>query len=105
MRRTRPSRDAVTTPRTRYRWMVARISASGVTERSPRYSNFFSMCGYIGSYRGAPALRRLPAHRIACMLSVDEALALIASRVPLGSVEAVPLEHAAGRVLAREVRS
>ena len=39
------------------------------------------------------------------MLSVDEALALIASRVPLGSVEAVPLEHAAGRVLAREVRS
>jgi molybdopterin molybdotransferase len=39
------------------------------------------------------------------MLSVDEALAVIASRVPQGPVEAVPLENAAGRVLAREVRS
>ena len=39
------------------------------------------------------------------MLSVDEALAVIASRVPRGPVETVPLENAAGRVLAREVRS
>src|SRR4029453_4569079 len=30
-------------PATRYRAIVARISGSGVTARSPRYSNFFSM--------------------------------------------------------------
>ncbi|HEY6146136.1 MAG TPA: molybdopterin molybdenumtransferase MoeA, partial [Thermoanaerobaculia bacterium] len=39
------------------------------------------------------------------MLSVDEALAVIAARVPRGPVEAVPLEDAVGRVLAREVRT
>lgn len=39
------------------------------------------------------------------MLSVDEALAVIAARVPQGPVEAVPLEDAVGRVLAREVRT
>jgi molybdopterin molybdotransferase len=39
------------------------------------------------------------------MLSVEEALAVIASRVPRGPVEAVALEHAAGRVLAREISS
>src|SRR5947209_12299438 len=38
------------------------------------------------------------------MLSVAEALAVIASRVPQGPVEAAPLEHAAGRVLARDIR-
>ncbi|MBI4577703.1 MAG: molybdopterin molybdotransferase MoeA [Planctomycetes bacterium] len=39
------------------------------------------------------------------MLSVDDALALILRHTPLGPVESVPLEEAAGCVLAEEVRA